>query len=300
MLGYFIAKVVAVMAAAKFASEPWGKAQQAGGIGVLARARAELKRFSSWLRYELLYSWPGRKGVAALNVGLLPVDPAVEAAAAAESRMTVIPCNLQVYHEVALRVQALADIRPDMAAIEVGSGRGGGLAYLNGVLPFSVKGFERSAAGVRFARRRGIDSMCGSVTRMPFPSASLDMAFSVEMLFIFGETDQAFAELARVLKPGGRIVAADFRPWKIGRTRAHVQELAARHGFTVASFEDLTGRARRSIVEGEPQRRAFLDKVPRFLQRDMPDMFSLEGTPRYQSWVEGRRSYFLTVLERLP
>lgn len=299
-MGFLVAKVVVVAAAARFARAPWSTADSTAGVSPLAGARAAFRKLAGRLRYEVLYAWPGRKGVAALNVGLLPVDPAVEAAAAAETRMTVIPCNLQVYHEVATRAEALPDIRPDIKAIEIGSGRGGGLAYLNGVLPFAVQGLERSAAGVRFARRRGIDSIHASVTDMPFANASVDMAFSVEMLFIFGETDQAFAELARVLKPGGRIVAADFRPWKIRRTKAHVHELADRHGFAVKSFEDLTERARRSIIEGEPQRSAILEKVPRIFRYDMPDMFSLEGTPRYRSWVEGRRSYFLTVLERLP
>ncbi|MBI4832140.1 MAG: class I SAM-dependent methyltransferase [Candidatus Lindowbacteria bacterium] len=66
------------------------------------------------------------------------------------------------------------------------------------------------------ARREGlqIDFREGSIDELPFPDKSFDAIFSTLMLHHVPEKVKkgAFREMRRVLRPGGRIVVADFGP----------------------------------------------------------------------------------------
>lgn len=48
------------------------------------------------------------------------------------------------------------------------------------------------------------------VERLPFPSASFDAGLCLFVLWAVEDREAAVAELARVIKPGGRLVLADF------------------------------------------------------------------------------------------
>ena len=60
---------------------------------------------------------------------------------------------------------------------------------------------------VELARDRGVDAELGDVQALPFPDASFDCAVAAWMLYHVPDVDRALGELARVLRPGGRLVA---------------------------------------------------------------------------------------------
>lgn len=74
----------------------------------------------------------------------------------------------------------------------------------------SLAGVDVSAASVEAARKRNrraieagrMEIKEGTVEALPWPDASFDLVTACETVY-FWDTDQAFREIARVLKPGG-------------------------------------------------------------------------------------------------
>lgn len=74
-------------------------------------------------------------------------------------------------------------------------------------LELSVEMLERAR---RRARRLGLlqraGFQLGSVDALPFEDAAFDLACSVHTIYFWPDLDRGIAELARVVKPGGRLV----------------------------------------------------------------------------------------------
>ena len=60
---------------------------------------------------------------------------------------------------------------------------------------------------VELARSRGVDARVGTVEDLPFPDESFECAVAAWMLFHVPDLNRGLAELERVLRPGGRLVA---------------------------------------------------------------------------------------------
>ncbi|MGO9266530.1 MAG: ubiquinone/menaquinone biosynthesis methyltransferase [Candidatus Binataceae bacterium] len=72
-----------------------------------------------------------------------------------------------------------------------------------------------TAAKAKAARRSSsgaIDFVVGDAMRLPFPDATFDAIVNGFMLRNVGDLDATFAELCRVLKPGGRLGCLDLTP----------------------------------------------------------------------------------------
>lgn len=90
--------------------------------------------------------------------------------------------------------------------VEVGCG--------TGLLLERAARFARSAIGVDLsagmlakARARGLEVVQGSATRLPLADASCDVAFSFKVLSHVRDVAGALSEMARVVRPGGWVLA---------------------------------------------------------------------------------------------
>ena len=68
---------------------------------------------------------------------------------------------------------------------------------------------EQARAGARAAGLTNVDVLEGDATHLPLDDASVDVVISNGVLNLVPEKDRAFAEIARVLRPGGRVQIAD-------------------------------------------------------------------------------------------
>jgi SAM-dependent methyltransferase len=66
---------------------------------------------------------------------------------------------------------------------------------------------DQSERMVELARERGVDARVGDVQELPFADGEFDVAVANWMLYHVPDLDRGLAELDRVLRPGGRLVA---------------------------------------------------------------------------------------------
>ena len=102
---------------------------------------------------------------------------------------------------------AVAEVAP-RRVLEVGSGRGEMAERIGTELEAEVVAVDQSERMVELARSRGVDARLGDVQDLPFEDGGFDCAVAAFMLYHVPDVDRGLAELARVLRPGGRLVAA--------------------------------------------------------------------------------------------
>jgi ubiquinone/menaquinone biosynthesis C-methylase UbiE len=76
-------------------------------------------------------------------------------------------------------------------------------------------GIDLSPGMLELARARGLDVHEGSVTALPFPDASFDVTCSFKVLAHVPDVGRALAEMARVTRPGGVLLAEFYNPWSL-------------------------------------------------------------------------------------
>jgi MPBQ/MSBQ methyltransferase len=110
----------------------------------------------------------------------------------------------------------MAELREGLAVLDVGCGFGASLDAVN-------RGYSgMTLAGVNLDPRqlelcRGLEARRGNrfewreadACRLPYPDASFDRVLCIEAMFHFASRRAFFAEAARVLAPGGVMVASD-------------------------------------------------------------------------------------------
>jgi SAM-dependent methyltransferase len=91
--------------------------------------------------------------------------------------------------------------------LEVGCGRGE-LAERFVREGIEVVAVDQSERMVELTRERGVDARVGDVQSLPFDAAEFDVVVANFMLYHVPDLDRGLAEVARVLRPGGHLVAA--------------------------------------------------------------------------------------------
>jgi len=101
---------------------------------------------------------------------------------------------------------AVAEVRP-RKVLEVGGGEGELAERIRDELGAEVVGIDQSERMVEIQRSKGIDARVGDVQQLPFADGEFDAVVAAWMLYHVADLDRGLAELARILKPGGRLVA---------------------------------------------------------------------------------------------
>jgi ubiquinone/menaquinone biosynthesis C-methylase UbiE len=153
---------------------------------------------------------------------------------------------------------------------------------------------------VELTRARGVDAVVGDVQSLPFEDASFDVAVAAWMLFHVRDLDLGLAELARVLRPGGRLVA-------ITNYSDHLHELFALAGAKrwELKFDGDTGekilarhfaRVERRDAEGTVTLRD-ADTIRSYLRSSERLARYAEGLPELDEPLVARRRQAIFVAE---
>jgi SAM-dependent methyltransferase len=204
--------------------------------------------------------------------------------------------SLQLYHHVTGSVDL-----DGAAVLEVGSGRGGGCAYLARYRgPEAVLGVDLSRQAVEFCRRvQGgprLSFQEGDAEALPCEESRFDAVVNVESSHCYGSMEAFVREVYRVLKPGGHFLWADMRPAE--RVEATHRQLAA-GGFALIRERRITANVLRALDRMSEERTEMIRRLaPRWAARPIGDFAGVRGTRVYESLASGAVEYVSCVLRK--
>jgi SAM-dependent methyltransferase len=198
--------------------------------------------------------------------------------------------QVQMYHCV-----ASATDWQGQTVLEIGSGRGGGAAYLmEQFCPASLIGLDLSPRAVDFCQRRyagkpGLSFEVGNAEDLHFPNQVFDIIINVESSLHYPRIERFFAEVLRVLKPGGYFLYADLRwPHEVERWRGQI----VGSGLIKLSESDISAQVLHALELDRERKRQLIDLyVPRWFRFPFEVVVGLDGQPQL-----GNRVYLVFAL----
>jgi ubiquinone/menaquinone biosynthesis C-methylase UbiE len=204
---------------------------------------------------------------------------------------------IQLYHYAAIKAEVQGKI-----ILEVGSGRGGGAAYIKKYLqPQSITGVDIAMNAVKRANDyfggNGIDFVQGNAEKLPFSNDSFDVVINIESSHTYGSMQQFLAEVKRVLRSGGYLLLADIRTSKDGNIlKEHIQA----SGMQLISEEDISENIVRAIEGEEPvKQKRIKEHVPLWLQKVFKEFAGITGSKVHIDLKSGALVYYRFVLKKL-
>jgi SAM-dependent methyltransferase len=119
--------------------------------------------------------------------------------------------SINLYHQVASQVDLTGK-----KVLEASCGHGGGASYIKRTLnPAEYTGLDYNPDGVAYCSEHhklpGLNFVHGNAEDLPFPDNSFDAVVNVEASHAYPTLSKFLSEVARVLKPSGDFLYADFR-----------------------------------------------------------------------------------------
>src|ERR1051325_1514332 len=196
---------------------------------------------------------------------------------------------IQLYHRVATQAPL-----GGKDVLEVSCGHGGGASYLARALqPQRYTALDLNPAGIRFCKQRhqiaGLVFIQGDAEHLPFPPNTFDAVINVEASHCYPNFARFLVEVARVVRPGGHFLYADFRfgdrmaEWEQALGAAPLRLLSTRN----INVEVLRGMNRNSARSLDLIER----RLPKFLHSLGRDFAGVQGSRIYNALRSGELSY---------
>ena len=196
---------------------------------------------------------------------------------------------IQLYHHVASQVELRGK-----EVLEVSCGHGGGASWIARTMhPAKYTGLDLNAAGIKFCRQRhrvdGLTFIQGDAQKLPFPDNSLDAVINVEASHCYPDFPAFLNEVARVLRPGGHFLYADFRfsdsftAWDAAIAAAPLEIIQSRN-IKAEVLRGMDCNAERSLA-------LVRRRLPRFLHSLGRDFAGVPGSRIYAALQTGELSY---------
>lgn len=196
---------------------------------------------------------------------------------------------IQLYHHVATQVDWQGK-----DVLEVSCGHGGGASWLTRTLrPSSYTGLDLNPTGIAFCKKRhqvpGLTFRQGDAQKLPFDDASLDIVINVEASHCYPDFPGFLKEVARVLRPGGHFLYADFRfsdqfvEWDIAIATAPLRIVQTRsiRNEVLRGMETNAARSEKLICQ----------RLPKFLHSLGRDFAGIPGSRVYEALKARELSY---------
>jgi ubiquinone/menaquinone biosynthesis C-methylase UbiE len=139
---------------------------------------------------------------------------------------------------VELLYEAVGEAGP-ARVLDVGCGPGEKADWVARALGAKVVALDQSERMVELTRARGIETVLGDVQALPFADGSFDVVIAAWMLYHVADLDLGLDEIARVLRPGGRLVASANSERMAEELRALVDAPFLGGSFSAENGEDV-------------------------------------------------------------
>jgi ubiquinone/menaquinone biosynthesis C-methylase UbiE len=140
------------------------------------------------------------------------------------------------------------NIPQDARVLEVGCGNGIFWQSLLGDQP--IVGIDYSLAMCARAVARGITAFHADATNLPFGPEQFDLVYSAEVLQYIDDIPAFCAELARVCRPGGRIVVSTLNRTSLLRRAARIARRFKPHPVAARAAHPMISRTAKDFVAG--------------------------------------------------
>ena len=204
--------------------------------------------------------------------------------------------SIQLYHYLASKVSLAGQ-----QVLEVGSGRGGGAAFIKKYhQPQIVTGLDIAANAVSLANdyfaAEGIRFIQGSAEHLPFADDSFEAVINVESSHTYGSVPQFLSEVKRVLRPGGYLLCTDIRTSKDAHAFKQTMHSC---GLELIAEEDISDNVRRAIELEEPIKQVRIQEhVPSFMRDIFRQFAGVKGSKAHVSLKDGTLVYYRFVLRK--
>jgi len=237
--------------------------------------------------YQYLSNRIGNDPVTFLNYGYWP--PEGETLVLQPEDESNRPA-IQLYHHVA----SGADIA-DRQVLEVSCGHGGGASFITRYhKPKTYTAIDQNPKAIDYDRRThsalGIDFRTGDAQALDFPENHFDAVINVEASHCYPRQADFFRSVYRVLRKGGHLLYADFRP---PAAAPQLDQDIADAGFKIKSKTDITVHVLSALKRTSRRYRDLIHKfAPKILHPAMESFAAVEGSDIYNSFVNRERIYF--------
>lgn len=216
----------------------------------------------------------------------------------AEPENSVVPRDDPEFYCLRLYEHTVRDVPlKGKRVLEVSCGRGGGASFLYRAFePARYVGIDLSEENVRMARARsdGPEFMQGRADRLDVEDASFDVAINIEASHLYDDRKAFFAEVLRVLAPGGYFCYTD-GCWANDDCSADLREA----GFELIERREITDNVIRSLERDSARKEQLFDAMgDAELAREYKDWGGVVGYRAHQRFVNRETLYFSHLLRR--
>jgi len=205
--------------------------------------------------------------------------------------------SIQLYHRLASAV----DLK-NKDIVEVGCGRGGGLAYIAKTFsPSRALGIDLENRAVKFANKyhnsnNGLSFKQGNAQNMPVESNAYDVVLNVESSHRYLDMNQFLSEVSRVLKHDGYFLYTDFRlPEEIPALKESLNAL----NLTLIEEQRINDHVVASLNRDTERRKNLIEKLmPRFFHKTALNFAGVVNSVTYKQILSGELVYFVYIFQK--
>jgi SAM-dependent methyltransferase len=196
---------------------------------------------------------------------------------------------IQLYHHVATQVELRGK-----KVLEVSCGHGGGASFLTRTLqPASYTALDLNPTGIRFCQERhclaNLNFIQGDAENLPFHADAFDAVINVEASHCYPNFPMFLAEVARVLRPGGHFLYADFR---FGDRLAEWEKAIAAAPLKIVRQKNINAEVLRGLDQNSLRSQALVARhLPQWLHSLGRDFAGTKGSRIHQALFSGAMSY---------
>jgi SAM-dependent methyltransferase len=196
---------------------------------------------------------------------------------------------IQLYHHVASQVELRGK-----EVLEVSCGHGGGAAYVARTFqPRRYTALDLNPVAIGFCREHhrtdGLSFQQGDAEHLPFEANMFDAVINVEASHCYPDLARFLAEVARVLRPGGHFLYADFR---FADSRAAWEQALASCPLKTERERTINAEVLRGMDRNSGRSLGLIERhLPKFLHGLGRDFAGVKGSRIYNALASGEVTY---------